>query len=130
MVRGNALSIRYLFSQEVLMAPPIRPEPQARDLQGFRYLDQFRGLFDALHSCALDPSGNRRLFFDQYAALLLLYFFSPTLTSLRGLQQATTLDKVQQRLGVRPTALGSLSEASTVFDPELLRPIVAELAER
>jgi len=112
------------------MAPPVRLPPQAADLQGFRYLDAFHGLFDALHGCAVDPSGNRQLFFDQYAALLLLYFFSPTLTSLRGLQQATTLQKVQKRLGVRPTALGSLSEASTVFDPELLRPIVAELAER
>jgi len=112
------------------MAPPVRPPPQAADLQGFRYWDAFGGLFDALHDCAVDASGNRQLFFDQYAALLLLYFFSPTLTSLRGLQQATTLQKVQQRLGVRPTALGSLSEAATVFDPELLRPIVAELAGR
>lgn len=112
------------------MAPPVRPPTQATDLQGVRYLDAFHGLFDALHGCAVDPSGNRRLFYDQYAALLLLYFFSPALTSLRGLQQATTLRKVQKRLGLRPTALGSLSEAATVFDPELLRPIVAELAGR
>jgi hypothetical protein len=116
--------------QEALMAPPVRPPTQVADLQGFRYLDAFRGLFDALHACGIDPSGNRQLFFDQYVALLLLYFFSPTLTSLRGLQQATTLQKVQQRLGLRRTALGSLSEAATVFDPELLRPILAELAER
>jgi hypothetical protein len=99
-------------------------------LHGFGYLDAFRGLFDGLHDCAVDPSGNRQLFFDQYTALLLLYFFSPTLTSLRGLQQATTLQKVQQRLGLQSTALGSLSEAARVFDPELLRPILAELAER
>jgi len=112
------------------MAPPVRLPPQAADLQGFRYLDAFHGLFDALQGCAVDKSGNRQLFYDQYAALLLLYFFSPTLTSLRSLQQVTTLQKVQKRLGVRPTALGSLSEASTVFDPELLRPIVAELAGR
>src|SRR4051812_44352785 len=108
------------------MAPPARPPTQASELQGFRYLDAFGGLFDALRGCAVDPSGNRRLFYDRYAALLLLYFFSPALTSLRGLQQATTLQKVQRRLGVRPTALGSLSEAAAVFDPELLRPIVAE----
>jgi hypothetical protein len=102
----------------------------AADLHGFRYWDQFRGLFDSLHTYGIDPSGNRQLFFDQYAALLLLYFFSPTLTSLRGLQQATTLDKVQQRLGLRRTSRGALSEAAAVFDPELLRPILAELAER
>jgi len=112
------------------MAPPVRPPTQAADLQGFRYLDAFGGLFEALRGCAIDPSRNRQLFYDQYAALLLLYFFNPTLTSLRGLQQATTLEKVQKRLGVRSTALGSLSEAAAVFDPELLRPIVAELAGR
>ena len=45
-------------------------------------------------------------------------------------EQATTLQKVQQRLGLRRTALGSLGEAATVFDPEVLRPILAELAGR
>jgi hypothetical protein len=59
-----------------------------------------------------------------------LYFFTPALTSLRGLQQATALDKVQKRLGVGRTSLGALSEAARVFDPELLRPIIAELAGR
>lgn len=112
------------------MAPPIRPPLEAADLHGFRYWDRFHGLFDSLHTCAIDPSGNRQLFFDQYAALRLLYFFSPTLTSLRGLQQATTLAKVQQRLGLRRTSRGALSEAAAVFDPDLLRPILAELAER
>jgi hypothetical protein len=110
------------------MAPPVRPPIETTDLQGFRYVDQFRGLFDSLRGCAVDRCGNRQLFYDQYAALLLLYFFSPTLTSLRGLQQATTLDKVQQRLGLRRASRGSLSEAATVFDPDLLRPILAELA--
>jgi len=114
------------------MAPPTRPPVTEDDLQGFRYLDHFGALFGGLHDCATarDPAGNRELFFDQYACLILLYYFSPVLTSLRGLQQATTLQKVQRRLGIRPTALGSLSEAATVFDPQLLRPIIAELAGR
>jgi hypothetical protein len=101
-------------------------------LQGFRYLDHFRPLFDRLHACgtARDKAGNRQLFFDQYACLLLLYFFTPILTSLRGLQQATTLDKVQKRLGCPRTSRGALSEAARVFDPDLLRPLIAELAAR
>ncbi|MEO2031564.1 MAG: hypothetical protein ABGZ35_05720, partial [Planctomycetaceae bacterium] len=37
---------------------------------------------------------------------------------------------VQKLCGVRPTALGSLSEASRVFDPAALEPIVAEPGER
>jgi hypothetical protein len=112
------------------MAPPVQPPVSEAALQGFRYLDHFGPLFAALRdsACERDRAGNRELFFDQYACLLLLYFFTPALTSLRGLQQATTLAKVQRRLGIRPTSLGSLSEAATVFDAQLLRPLIAELA--
>ena len=68
-----------------------------------------------------DKAGNRLLFYDQYISLLLLYFFNPTITSLRGLQQASTLEIVQRRLGIRPTSLGSFSEAARVFDAEALQ---------
>jgi Transposase DDE domain len=107
---------------------PLRLE----DLQGFRYLVHFRCLFDSLHCCAIqdDTAGNRRLFYDQYASLLLLYFFSPALDSLRGLQQASTLQKVQRHTGCCATSLGSLSEAAAVFDPQRLRPVIADLAEQ
>jgi hypothetical protein len=47
---------------------------------------------------------------------------------MRSLQQATTLDKVQKLLGVRHTSLGSLSEATGVFDATPLLDIVQELA--
>ena len=60
----------------------------------------------------------------------MLYFFNPAVTTLRGVRPFTTLDKVQRVLGVRSTSLGSLSEAARVFDPALLEPIVAELAQR
>jgi hypothetical protein len=69
------------------------------------------------------------LFSDQYPALILLYFFNPLLTSLRGLQQASELDKVQQVLGCAKTSLGSLSEAARVFDAHALQAILTELAE-
>ena len=32
-------------------------------------------------------------------------------------------------LGIKHTSLGSMSEASNVFDPQLLVPIISELAE-
>src|SRR5439155_17653385 len=70
------------------------------------------------------------LFFDQYAALLLLYFFNPILTSLNGLQQASALDKVQKITGGPRVANGSLSEAQGVCDARLLEGLIAELAER
>jgi hypothetical protein len=114
------------------MAPPAKDPVTEGQLQGFRYLDHFGHLFDRLRPCATgrDKAGNRQLFFDQYACLLLLYFFTPALTSLRGLQQATALRKVQQRLGLGRTSRGALSEAAHVFDAHLLRPIIAELADR
>jgi hypothetical protein len=77
-----------------------------------------------------DTAGNRLLFYDQYISLLLLYFFNPTITSLRGLQQATTLEVVQRRLGIRATSLGSFSEAARVFNADALREILQELAHK
>jgi hypothetical protein len=77
---------------------------------------------------ARDRAGNRQLFYDQYATLLLLYFFTPTVTSLRGIQQVSELTKVQERWGVPRTALSTLSEASTVFDAALLQDVISELA--
>ncbi|HAH46753.1 MAG: hypothetical protein CME32_30245 [Gimesia sp.] len=77
-----------------------------------------------------DKAGNRQLFYDQYCALQLLYLFNPIVTSLRGLQQASELKKVQRKLNCPRSSLRSLSEAVRVFDPELLREIVGELIEK
>lgn len=106
-----------------------RSGPQV-PLQGTRMIRQMQHLLGRLHSAgtARDRAGNRRLFCDQYLSLLLLYFFTPALKSLRALQQATNWEKTRQKLGIRRTSLGSLSEASSVFDAELVRPIIAELA--
>lgn len=80
--------------------------------------------------CARDCAGNRQLHFDQYCLLILLYLFNPLVTSLRGLQQASELAKVQRKLGCSRAALGSLSEAATVFDPERLQEIIRELGQQ
>src|SRR5438552_1261994 len=105
---------------------PIDP----RKLQGFKYFELIDELLARLRPVGTerDRAGNRELFFDQYATLMVLYYFNPTVTTLRGIQQFTTLDKVQRLCGVKPTALGSLSEAARVFAPEALEPIIAELA--
>lgn len=109
-----------------------RPPVTERDLQGFKYFKLLLPLLERIQAVgtARDKAANRQLFFDGYAALLLLYFFNPILTSLRALQQATDLGKVQRLLGVRRTSLGSLSEASGVFAAEPLRALVQELAAR
>ncbi|MBN2312663.1 MAG: hypothetical protein JXM79_01960 [Sedimentisphaerales bacterium] len=46
--------------------------------------------------CERDLAGNRLLHMDQYISLLLLYMFNPICTSLRSLQQASELKKVQK----------------------------------
>ena len=114
------------------MPHPRRRPVTARELQGFKYFRLLEPLLERLQAVGTDRdrAGNRQLFYDQYVALLLLYFFNPVLTSLRGLQQATDLDKVQKLLGVRHSSLGSLSEATDAFRAEHLRQIVRELADR
>ncbi len=61
---------------------------------------------------------------------MLLYFFNPIVTSLRGLQQASELKNVQAKLGCDRASLGSLSEATTVFDAERLKDIISELGQQ
>ena len=111
------------------MAAPPSPTITEETLQGFKYFRILGPLFTRLHTVGTerDRAGNRQLFYDQYATLMLLYFFNPTVTSLRGVQQTTTLTKVQERLGIRRTSLGALSEAAYVFDAALLHEIVTTL---
>jgi Transposase DDE domain len=112
------------------MAHKRRKKITEQDLTGLKYFDKLAPLFERLHEtgCARDKAGNRRLFMDQYCLLILLYFFNPLATSLRSLQQASELKKVQKKLGCARSSLGSLSEAVQIFDPQLLLPIIDELA--
>jgi len=114
------------------MAQARRVDIHDKDLHGLKYFRLVGPLLERLQNdaTARDKAGNRQLFFDQYAGLLLLTFFSPIVTSLRALQQASGLAKVQKLLGCQRAALGSLSEAGRVFDPALLRQIVGDLARQ
>ena len=113
---------------------PASAEPLIRekDLAGWKYFNAILPLLDRLHddACARDKAHNRTLHYDQYATLCLLFFFNPIVTSMRGLVQASTLDKVRKKLGVSPTSLGSFSEAAGVFDPELLQGVVQKLGAK
>ena len=55
--------------------------------------------------------------------------FNPVVRSLRAIEQASELRKVQRKLGCQRASLGSLSEATDVFQPERLKEIVAELGK-
>lgn len=102
------------------------------DVTGLKYFDQLGPLLARLHdvACERDTAGNRTLHYDQYCMLLLLYLFNPIVSSLRSIQQASELKKVQRRLGCQRASLGSLSEASRVFQADLLQEIIQELGSQ
>jgi hypothetical protein len=102
------------------MARRAKPPIKAKDIQGIKYFRQLQPLLAVLHDQGTegDRAGNRRFFFDDYAALILLFFFNPAFKSLRALQQASELGKVQKKLGIPRVSLGSLSAAARDFDAD------------
>ena len=101
-------------------------------VRGLMYFKQLKPLFARLHRLGTerDRAGNRKLFYDQYVGLLLLFFFNPTFRSLRALQRASCIAKIRKKLKCSRTSLGSLSEAARVFDAEALQSIIGELAQQ
>jgi hypothetical protein len=114
------------------MAGKKREEIRDEDVTGLKYFDKLQPLLKRLHDvgCQRDKAGNRKLHMDEYCLLVLLFLFNPLARSLRALQQASELRKVQRKLGCLRASLGSLSEATDVFEPERLREIIAELGEQ
>jgi hypothetical protein len=111
------------------MAEPSDDPVPGRNLQGLKYLDKLLPLFDRLHDvgCRRDKAGNRKLHFDHYCALVLLFLLNPVLRSFRALQQASLLEQVRRKVGCSRTSLGSLSEAVEILEPQRLEAIIAEL---
>jgi hypothetical protein len=111
------------------MAGKKREDVREEDVTGLKYFDKLAPLLARLHEvgCQRDRASNRTLHFDQYSMLVLLFLFNPVVRSLRAIEQASKLRKVQRKLGCQRASLGSLSEATDVFQPDLLKEIIAEL---
>jgi hypothetical protein len=111
------------------MAGKKRDDVREEDVTGLKYFDKLAPLLARLHDvgCQRDKAGNRTLHFDQYCMLVLLFLFNPVVRSLRAIQQASQLRNVQRKLGCLRASLGSLSEATEVFQPARLKEIIAEL---
>jgi hypothetical protein len=101
-----------------------------KDIVCLGHLKRAFGLLDRLHLVGTerDKAGNRQLHFDEYCKLVLLYIWNPLIGSVHGLQQAVGLPNVAKALGVKRFSSGSFSESPRVFDPQQLKPILAELA--
>lgn len=99
------------------------------DIQGGKFVKRFLSLLRTIRGVAESEGGDRRrtLDLEQLAGHLLFFFYTPVVTSLRAIQRASELKKVQRLLGAPRAALGSLSEACAVFDPEVLRQAIQEL---
>lgn len=127
------------------MAAPFSPVPSLPDsepskpkgarpldsnvITGIKYLTRLYSLMDSLAAagCERDTAGNRRLHYSQYAGLILMGLFNPTLQSLQGLSEASELRRVQKAVGGPRVSVGALSESVRVFDPALLEPIFQDL---
>ena len=131
---SSKLHLRHACLQRIDSVMAVRQRSKLRDsdIVGLKYFDRLMPLLERLHDVGTqrDRAGNRELFFDQYCAFILLFLFNPIVTSLRGIQQASELKKVQKKLGCPRASLGSLSEATQVFDPEPVKEIARELASQ
>jgi Transposase DDE domain len=110
---------------------PGLPPIDAKRIGGIKRLRHLLPLLAPLHEvgCERDSAGNRELHFDEYVILVLLQMLNPLIGSVHVLQQASSLGKISEQLGVRRFSLGSFSESVRVFDPQKLKAVVLELAQ-
>lgn len=105
-----------------------------RDLHNWRLLERFQEVLKAvvqdqpLHRSFADP--DRRLSLSSYLSLFLFGLFNPCVRTLRGLQQASRLRRVQEEVCQRPVSLGSFSETQHLLDPALLEQVFEQLSRQ
>lgn len=93
--------------------------PQLRFVEGM--LGHLRAAYD---------HPNRRLYFDDLFIALLLAFYNPVVRSLRGVEDASQMPKINQHLDLDAIRRSTASDALAVFDPQLLMPLIADLRRR
>jgi Transposase DDE domain len=115
--------------EEAPQRPGRKPKPKVldSDVQGGQWIARIMRVLAPLHDHCPDPK--RTLHYDEYCAWLLIYFFTPVLTSMRGLQQVSDIEPLRRRFGLPRFSLGSFSEAGNVFDPELLAAVIEEIGQ-
>jgi hypothetical protein len=103
-----------------------------KDLGHFRVLREFREclgrVVDEHGSHPSFKDSKRLLDIGDYLGLLLFGLLNPVARTLRGLNQASKIKKVQEDVCKRPASLGSLSEAQHLVDLELLEKVFEELS--
>jgi Transposase DDE domain len=110
-------------------APAIRE----KDLQRWRLVERFQAALAAEVEKRGGPAGTwadpkRQLELPEYLSLFLFGLFNPVVETMRGLCEASQLERVQREVCGRPVSLGSFSEAQAVVEPELLKAVCERLA--
>lgn len=75
----------------------------------------------------LDPG--RKLIQEDYFSLFLMGLFNPVVRTMRGLCEASRLERVQREICSGAVSLGSFSEAQAVADLALLEEVFNQLAQ-
>ena len=100
----------------------------AESVVGGKYVALLQNHLD--HLAKAYDHGNRVLFYDDVLAAYLLAFFNPTLRSQRAIDDFSATPAGQEVLGVDRVARSTFSDASHLFDADLLAPLVADLRQR
>ena len=103
-----------------------------KDLQRWRLIERFREVLDAEVAAQGGAGGTwedakRQLALADYLSLFLFGLFNPVVETMRGLCEASGLERVEQEVCTRPVSLGSFSEAQAVVDPQLLGAVFKRL---
>jgi len=77
-----------------------------------------------------DAHGNTRLFLSDLFVAQLLAFHHPTVRSLRTLDALSETSAAQQVLEVKRLPRSTVSDANKMVDPQLLQPLIKDLAQR
>jgi hypothetical protein len=109
-------------------------ELSEKDLGHWKILHQFRQQLEAVFEREALPvsfeNPNRELTAPDYLSLFLFGLLNPVAQTLRGLSQASRLERVQQEVCSRMVPRSTFSEAQHVLDPVLLERVFAELSAK
>lgn len=106
---------------------------EERELSHWRLIERFQRVLDEVltgHEPHRSEQDKRRLLSARsYFSLFLFGLFNPVLTSMRGLCEASQLERVRAEVCTgHAVSLGSFSEAQEIFDPQILAAVHARLA--
>jgi transposase len=105
------------------------PVPGSEDqIVGRRFIRLIEEQLRLLHEQPVH--GNREVFLDHVVIGHLLAFFNPGVRGLRTIEDALEDSRVRQRYHVPRLPKSTLSDAQSLFDPQLLLPLIQSLRER